>query len=243
MYKSGFGLISIIITVAVIAVLAGGGLYWRETQNRKSQIQQGLEAEGKAKNLRDQIVEERNKQLEEIGEKPKTESSQQKPQPTVGQIDTSTWKTYRNSGYNGYEFKYPQNDALVTGSELENKILNASGYWGARGGVTEVAVIDSKSTFSVGRHGYIANLADCNKVTWPSGSTEELSAKKIINGITYYFGTYTGAAAGTSVRFNVYHAFGGSGGDGCFELVISVSPSNGETRVPDQILSTFKFIK
>src|SRR3989338_7700510 len=168
----------------------------------------------------------------------------QTPSPTPTATNpTANWKTYRVSGYNGYEFKYPQNDTLVTGNELRNKILNASGYWGARGGSTDVAVISSQSTFSVGRHGYIANLADCKKVTWPNDQTEELTTTKVISGITYYFGTYTGAAAGTQTRFNVYHAFGGSGGDGCFELVVSVSPLNGSTKVSDQILSTFKFTK
>ena len=162
------------------------------------------------------------------------------PTPTAS---TANWKTYSISGYNGYEFKYPQNSTLVTGNELESKILNASGYWGARGGTTEVAVLSSESTFSVGRHGYIANLADCKKVTWPNDQTETLTTTKVINGITYYFGTYTGAAAGTQTRFNIYHAFGGSGGDGCFELVVSVSPLNGSTKVSDQILSTFKFTK
>ena len=88
------------------------------------------------------------------------------PSPTPASTDsTANWKTYGVSGYNGYEFKYPQSDTLVTGNELQNKILNASGYWGDRGGATDVAVISSQSTFSVGRHGYIANLADCKKVT------------------------------------------------------------------------------
>ncbi|MDO8592314.1 MAG: hypothetical protein Q7R92_00905 [bacterium] len=179
------------------------------------------------------------------GQIPTPTPTQTKTTTPTPKDETANWKTYRISGYNGYEFKYPQNDAVITGSELENNILNASGYWSARGGVTEAAVIDSKSTFSVGRHGYIANLADCKKITWPNGSTEELLIKKIINGITYYYGMYTGAAAGTSTRVDVYHAFGGSGGDGCFELVISTSPSlvNRVSNVADQILSTFKFTK
>jgi len=185
-----------------------------------------------------------------VAQQPTPTQKVQTPTPTITPTPTPTatnptanWKTYRVSGYNGYEFNYPQNDTLVTGNELANKILNASGYWSAHGGATEVAVLSSQSTFSVGRHGYIANLADCKKVTWPNDQTEELTTTKVISGITYYFGTYTGAAAGTQTRFNVYHAFGGSGGDGCFELVVSVSPLNGSTKVSDQILSTFKFTK
>lgn len=160
------------------------------------------------------------------------------------QVDeTANWKTFRVSGYNGYEFKYPQTDILVDGIDLQDKILNVQGYWSDRGGSTEVAVLSSNSVFSVGRHGYIANLPDCKKVTWPNDQTVELTITKVINGITYYFGTYTGAAAGTQTRFNVYRTLGGSAGDGCFELVVYVSPLNGSTNISDQILSTFKFTK
>lgn len=170
------------------------------------------------------------------------------PTPAPSPIPTTTnptanLKTYLVSGNNGYEFEYPQGGTLVTGDELQNKILNASGYWDARGGITEVAVLSSQSTFSVGRNGKITTLAECKKVTWPSDQKVELTTTKVINGITYYFGTYQGVAAGTSTRFNVYHAFGGSGGDGCFELVVSVSPWDGSTKASDQILSTFKFTK
>ena len=53
--KFGFGLISIVIVVAVIAIFAGGGLYFNEIQKNKSVIQIGLEAEKKAKELKEKI--------------------------------------------------------------------------------------------------------------------------------------------------------------------------------------------
>lgn len=59
----GFGLIGILIVIAVIALASGGGLYWKEAQNQKNAIQVGLEAEKKAREL----VESLNKKQKDLG--------------------------------------------------------------------------------------------------------------------------------------------------------------------------------
>ena len=59
----GFGLIGILIVIAVIALASGGGLYWKETQNQKNAIQVGLEAEKKA----EELIESLNKKQKDFG--------------------------------------------------------------------------------------------------------------------------------------------------------------------------------
>ncbi len=104
--KSGFGLIGIIIAVAVIGIFAGGGLYWQESQKQKSLLEIGRQKEKEAEALKEKIMQQQKARLEEVGEKPLTEIGQPKSQPAAGQIDTSNWKTYRNEKY-GFEVKYP----------------------------------------------------------------------------------------------------------------------------------------
>lgn len=60
----GFGLIGLLIVVAVIALAAGGGLYIREVGKRRSSQQIGIEAERKAQELRERILN-REEQAEE----------------------------------------------------------------------------------------------------------------------------------------------------------------------------------
>ena len=54
-HSSGFGLVGLLIVVAVVAVLGGGTFYWREIQHQRSIFQAGLEAEKRAMELKNQI--------------------------------------------------------------------------------------------------------------------------------------------------------------------------------------------
>ncbi|MEK7582234.1 MAG: hypothetical protein AAB488_02815, partial [Patescibacteria group bacterium] len=171
--------------------------------------------------------------------------------PTPGK--TTNWKTYTLTGYNGFEFKYPANYELYTGIKITNATFPIYNFAPVGGGVMVlVQTPDNKGYFSVSRNGVIANLNDCKKVVWPNDQTETLSSSETISGIKYYRGQYTGVAAGTMHKSKVFRAFGESGGDGCFELIESVSlpTSSAGSAVEneifsqlDQILKTFKFVQ
>ncbi|MEK7576560.1 MAG: hypothetical protein AAB482_02585 [Patescibacteria group bacterium] len=60
---SGFGLIGLLITVAIIALLVfGGGRYASSIKQKQNTIQQGVEAEKMAEQVKLQ-VEQNNKQI------------------------------------------------------------------------------------------------------------------------------------------------------------------------------------
>ena len=116
--KSGFGLISIIIAIVIISILAGGGLYLREGQNQKSLLELGLQ---KARALKEKILQQPKEQLKSIGEESGSGKVWPTPkpvtvEPVTVEIDTSTWKTYRNEKY-GFEFKHPSDWGEVQFSE------------------------------------------------------------------------------------------------------------------------------
>ncbi len=57
MSRSGFGLIETIIVITILSILVGGGLYLKNLDNQKTIIEQGIDAEKKAKELKNQLDE------------------------------------------------------------------------------------------------------------------------------------------------------------------------------------------
>lgn len=98
--KGGFSLLGIIIAIAVIAFLAGGGLYFSKIGQQKSLLETGIEAKKKAEELKGIIEGQQERVTQALGEPAK--------------IDTSNWKTYRNDQY-GFEVQYPSNWAYNYG--------------------------------------------------------------------------------------------------------------------------------
>ena len=64
--KKGFGLIGLLIAVAIIGILAVGGLYIGNNGERKSSLEINRDALQRAEDLQ-KMVEERNRQTEEAG--------------------------------------------------------------------------------------------------------------------------------------------------------------------------------
>lgn len=107
----GVGLIGIIIAVAVIALLGGGGLYFYKTNNKqpttdnKTLIETGLDTKKRAEELKNKI-EEQNKSA-------------------VDEINISNWITYRDH-QNRFEIKYPNNWYIFNTQDTGMPIISSS---------------------------------------------------------------------------------------------------------------------
>jgi HEPN domain-containing protein len=64
-FDGGFGLLGIIIAIAAMALVIGGGLYWKELQNQKSLLQNGNDAVKKAEDLKAEIEEQNEPVVDE----------------------------------------------------------------------------------------------------------------------------------------------------------------------------------
>jgi len=116
----GFGLIGILIVIAVIALASGVGLYWNETKKQQSFLQTGADVIKRAEELKKEI-ESRQKSI--YGGSTSINNT--------SDVDTSSWKTYRNEKY-GFEVKYPDgwkiflptvNSLIISNRELPQTVL------------------------------------------------------------------------------------------------------------------------
>jgi len=92
----GFGLLGILIAIAVLAIVTSGGIYLNKDGEKESLIEKGIDAKKQAEDLKNLIENQQKEVQNEIDGIPV------KPMET---IDTSNWKIHRNEKY-GFEVKY-----------------------------------------------------------------------------------------------------------------------------------------
>jgi len=225
----GFGLVSLIIVIGIIAIMAGGGLYFRETQKQKSLFEVGLQKEKEAEALKKKIMEKNKQTFDEVMLKP-ISGAEKTPAPKV---NTSNWKTYRNEKY-GFEVKYPADwmegfkdpqysqsiFTLVSPSTrkaIENNIPGA--------GDVDIAV----------RILNISSFEKLDEELKPEAFFITNKRRSVLNGYDAYFMTIGGAGAKAHVYFHR---------NGKLITLVFDTGATGELRpLEQQILSTFKFTK
>ncbi len=151
--------------------------------------------------------------------------------------EIADWETYTSEEF-GYLFKYPTDFALYhsdhpdypTGSFFlqHTDPESLAGYPVAISSTVafpEGVYPDTnfKTAYvSVAVDPTIANLPDCRKYA-AHGDIKEMSEEKEINGITFYTGTNSGAAAGTLSKTRIYHALHE---EKCYELNLNLFTGN-----------------
>lgn len=111
--QNGFGLLGVIIAVAVAVLMAGGELYWKELQKQKSLLRSGNDALRKADELKSKI-EIKNRGIPEAP-KGVVHQGNQEVITATSTKETENWKMYYNRDKIFFEMKYPPSFQVKVG--------------------------------------------------------------------------------------------------------------------------------
>lgn len=215
--NKGFGLIGILIGVAVIAVITYGGFYYSNSTNQVIDDNNGIEnIINKAEDVKDKL-EENNKEISD------------------NLNETADWKTFKEKIYN-FEIKFPVEQTLTVYDPYEGS-TNDDPY-------LRVFQDDKlKVNFTIGvskEYGLlgIRSISCVDNIEGDDGA--KLSGTTLLGGETaYMFNSNAGVAHGESTRPYVYI-------QRCYNnLLYKITFPNTQTISGDNklIIGSFKFVK
>lgn len=234
-FYSGFGLVGIIIALAVVVLVVGGGYFVYQRLAQKTTPAE-INSFGDCSKAGYPVAESYPRQCYTPDGKNFIEEVKQEETPAV---DTSNWKTYRGD-QGGYQFKYPGNwraQSNGNGGVILDSSLS-SGFFEVAFDYSDLGIIESD--------GHVARVHDGVEVVHIESSRFMFAGISAIREIRqenyeYYISpTSNKPYSSPKIVTTIFFSSNIPDSKNLEDFKIQFSPS---LDVFNQILSTFKFIK